>query len=91
MMKKSKLFSLIALLLTAVLLLTACGGNNTANNAGNGGDSTQNDTQDDTAAEPVTITYCNFNSSGGNEETLAKMVAAFEEEQEYCNVINLRF
>ena len=84
MMKKSKLFSLIALLLTAVLLLTACGGNNTANNAGNGGDSTQNDTQDDTAAEPVTITYCNFNSSGGNEETLAKMVAAFE--SEYPNI-----
>ena len=84
MMKKSKLFSLIALLLTAVLLLTACGGNNTANNAGNGGDSTQNDTQDDTAAETVTITYCNFNSSGGNEETLAKMVAAFE--SEYPNI-----
>ena len=83
-MKKSKLFSLIALLLTAVLLLSACGGNNTANNAGNGGDSAQNGTQDDTAGEPVTITYCNFNSSGGNEETLAKMVTAFE--TEYPNI-----
>lgn len=31
-------------------------------------------------AGPVTITYCNFASSGGNEETLAKMVAAFEAE-----------
>ncbi len=29
-------------------------------------------------AEPVTITYCNFNASGANEETLAKMVEAFE-------------
>lgn len=28
----------------------------------------------------VTITYCNFNASGGNEETLAEMVAAFEAE-----------
>ena len=28
----------------------------------------------------MTITYCNFNASGGNEETLEKMVAAFEEE-----------
>ena len=83
-MKKSKLFSLIALLLTAVLLLSACGGNNTANNAGNGGDSAQNGTQDDTAGEPVTITYCNFNSSGGNEETLARMYEAFHEE--YPNI-----
>ena len=32
------------------------------------------------ADETVTITYCNFNASGGNEETLDKMVAAFEAE-----------
>ena len=30
------------------------------------------------AVDPVTITYCNFNASGGNEETLDKMVEAFE-------------
>lgn len=36
------------------------------------------------ADETVTITYCNFNASGGNEETLAKMVAAFE--AEYPNI-----
>ena len=29
--------------------------------------------------EAVTITYCNFNSSGGNEETLQKMADAFHE------------
>ena len=32
------------------------------------------------ADETVTISYCNFNASGGNEETLDKMVAAFEAE-----------
>jgi multiple sugar transport system substrate-binding protein len=31
-------------------------------------------------AEPVTVTYCNFMPPAGNEETLAKMVAAFEAE-----------
>lgn len=30
------------------------------------------------AAEVTTITYCNFNASGSNEETLAKMVKEFE-------------
>ena len=28
----------------------------------------------------MTITYCNFNASGGNEETLQKMYEAFHEE-----------
>ncbi len=75
-MKKSRLFSLLALMLAAMLLLAACG-------------QTQTPAPADPApaapaepapapAEPVTITYCNFNSSGGNEETLAKMVEAFE-------------
>ena len=36
------------------------------------------------ADEPVTITYCNFNASGGNEETLQKMYEAFHEE--YPNI-----
>lgn len=36
------------------------------------------------AAEPVTITYANFNASGGNEETLERMYAAFQEE--YPNI-----
>ena len=62
-MKKSKLFSLISCLLVAVMLFTACG----AQNGGNGGNE----------SEEVTIKYCNFNSSGGNEETLQKMYEAF--------------
>lgn len=36
------------------------------------------------ADDTVTITYCNFNSSGGNEETLAKMVETFE--AQYPNI-----
>lgn len=36
------------------------------------------------ADETVTITYCNFNASGGNEQTLAKMVDAFQ--AEYPNI-----
>ena len=35
-------------------------------------------------AEEVTITYANFNASGGNEETLQKMYEAFHEE--YPNI-----
>lgn len=34
----------------------------------------------------MTITYCNFNSSGGNEETLQKMVEAFEATHENIKI-----
>ena len=64
-MKRTRLFSLIACMLMAAILFTACG---TAF----------------AADENVTITYCNFNSSGGNEETLQKMAEAFHEE--YPNI-----
>lgn len=37
----------------------------------------QSDAEKET--EPVTITFCNFNASGGNEETLQKMYEAFRE------------
>jgi len=81
-MKKTKLFSLIACVLIAVMLLSACGTTSTTPAPGSGESSSsapasQGKTE---SAEPVTITYCNFNASGGNEETLAKMVAAFEAE-----------
>lgn len=80
-MKKSKLFSLIALALAALLVLSACG--NAAaptETIGAPAKPAETETQAPAPAEPVTITYCNFNSSGGNEETLSKMVAAFESE-----------
>ena len=82
-MKKSKLFSLIALVLAMLMVFAAC-----APAANNEATPTEGKTEEQIQtpeskeeapkAEPVTITYCNFNSSGGNEETLAKMVAAFE-------------
>ena len=80
-MKKSKLFSLIALALAALLVLSACG-NDAAPTETTGAPAkpAETETQAPAPAEPVTITYCNFNSSGGNEETLAKMVVAFEAE-----------
>lgn len=82
-MKKAKLFSLLACVLIAVMLLSACGTASTAPSSGpsetTGAPSAAAQVKTD-SAEPVTITYCNFNSSGGNEETLAKMVAAFEAE-----------
>ena len=77
-MKKSKLFSLIALVLAAMMAFTACG--STAAPETTAAPSAEGEVQAAAPAEPVTITYCNFNSSGGNEETLAKMVAAFEAE-----------
>ena len=84
-MKKSKLFSLIALALAALLVLSACG-NAAAPTETTGAPAkpAETETQAPAPAEPVTITYCNFNSSGGNEETLSKMVAAFE--SEYPNI-----
>lgn len=84
-MKKSKLFSLIALALAALLVLSACG-NAAAPTETTGAPAkpAETETQARAPAEPVTITYCNFNSSGGNEETLSKMVAAFE--SEYPNI-----
>ncbi len=80
-MRHSKLFSLAVLVLAALLAFTACG--NSAAPAKTNDNAASADPQVQSAA-PVTITYCNFNSSGGNEETLAKMVAAFEEE--YPNI-----
>lgn len=36
------------------------------------------------STEPVTVTYCNFNASGANEEVLANMYAEFQ--KEYPNI-----
>ena len=76
-----KLLSLMSVLLAFLMLLSACGAPAAetsepparipAPRLPRGGIPAE--------AEPVTITYCNFNASGGNEETLAKMYEAFHE------------
>lgn len=86
-MKKTKLFSLIACVLITVMLLSACRTTTSQPNISGDESSAPTPAQSSTtSAEPVTITYCNFNSSGGNEETLAKMVAAFEAENPHIKV-----
>lgn len=80
-MKTRKIFSFVAALLAMLMVLSACGAASstpTATEASSQSANTQATEATKKAADPVTITYCNFNSSGGNEETLAKMVAAFE-------------
>lgn len=83
-MKKSKLFSLIALVLAMLMVFAACTPNtDDSKESSNDGTTTGQNTEgqtEGTTGEPVTITYCNFNASGGKEETLAKMVEAFEAE-----------
>ena len=81
---KKRFMAVLAGGMSLALLLAACGqpsspsaNPTTSNPAG--------ETPSQTAeAEPVTITYCNFNASGGNEETLQKMYEAFHEE--YPNI-----
>lgn len=81
-MTNSKILALIALVLVTVMLLTACG--TAAAPAAEAkpaeGKPAEAPAAAEAAAEPVTITFCNFSSSGAQEETMAAMVAAFEEE-----------
>lgn len=83
-MKKTKLFSLIAMILAMSLIAAACKGAEDEKAQGaekeNSDQAQEEPSGDEGAGGQVTITYCNFNSSGGNEETLAKMVEAFEAE-----------
>lgn len=57
-----------------VLALAACSSG--SSDAGTGTD----EPDSEAATEPVTITYSNFISNGGNEENLERIVEAFEEE-----------
>lgn len=78
-MKKARVLSIAAGTMSLAMALTACG--STASTSTSGTGETAGQTSQD---EPVTITYCNFNASGGNEETLQKMYEAFHEE--YPNI-----
>lgn len=64
-------------------MLTACGQTAGTESEAPVAASTEQEATDN-HAEPVTITYCNFNASGGNEETLQRMVEAFQ--TEYPNI-----
>ena len=82
-MRRMKLFSLLALVLAVMMAFAACAPKAeepAAPAEPEQAPAAAEKVKDEAPAEPVTITYCNFNSSGGNEETLAKMVAAFEAE-----------
>ena len=87
-MKKKRLFSLLVCALAFALLLAACGGGSTpSNTAAPATDAPSNPgttTANPPVTENVTITYCNFNASGGNEVTLQKMYEAFH--AEYPNI-----
>ena len=82
-----KLLSLVSVLLVFLMLLSACGtpaaetSEPPAEETGTDAPPAEETPAD---AEPVTITYCNFNASGGNEETLQRMYEAFHEE--YPNI-----
>lgn len=89
-MKRKISILLIACLL--VLSFTACGTkkeNNDTQSQPETSETTPSSTekaQDTEKSEPVTITYANFNASGGNEETLQKMYEAFHAQYPDINV-----
>lgn len=83
-MKKKNLKQLLTVLISCTLIFstTGCGKEeqaaadvNTETESNETADVSQENTSDE-----VTITYANFNASGGNEETLQKMYEAFHEE-----------
>lgn len=77
---KKHLSAILASALALVLLMSACTPAASDPTSTPGNDPKPSQQQETPPAdEPVTITYANFNASGGNEETLAKMVAAFED------------
>ena len=77
--------ALATLLIAAMTLgLVACGNTQNDQQENNQTPSTEQGTVDAGVEENVTITYCNFNASGGNEATLNAMYEKFHEE--YPNI-----
>ena len=83
-MKKKRLLAILAGVMSLALLLPACGPADSGDSPAPASDPPAGESQGQPEAEPVTITYCNFNASGGNEETLQRMYEAFHEE--YPNI-----
>ena len=83
-MRKTRLLMVTAVMLIASMLICACGTGSTTNTNVGENKTPAGETKDVAKTEDVTITYCNFNSSGGNEETLNKMYEEFH--KEYPNI-----
>lgn len=84
-MKKARVLPLAAGMLSVAMALTACGSPAaSASSASSGTAESAASASEASQDELVTITYCNFNASGGDEETLQKMYEAFHEE--YPNI-----
>ena len=83
---KKHLSAVLASALALVLLMSACGpaASNPTNTPGNPDPKPSQQQDTPPTDQPVTITYSNYNASGGNEETLQKMYEAFHEE--YPNI-----
>ena len=83
---KKHLSAVLASALALVLLMSACGpaASTPTNTPGNPDPKPSQQQDTPPADQPVTITYSNYNASGGNEETLQKMYEAFHEE--YPNI-----
>lgn len=83
---KKHLSAILASALALVLLMSACGpaASNHTGTPGNPDPKPSQQQETPPADQPVTITYSNYNASGGNEETLQKMYEAFHEE--YPNI-----
>lgn len=83
---KKHLSAALASALALVLLMSACGPAASDPTKSPDNPDPKPSQQQDTppADQPVTITYSNYNASGGNEETLQKMYEAFHEE--YPNI-----
>ena len=83
---KKHLSAVLASALALVLLMSACGpaASNPTGTPGNPDPKPSQQQDTPPADQPVTITYSNYNASGGNEETLQKMYEAFHEE--YPNI-----
>lgn len=80
-MKKALAALLVA---TMTLGLVACGSNGEKQSESKVEPTENNSVEEAKTDENVTITYCNFNASGGNEETLNAMYEKFHEE--YPNI-----
>lgn len=84
---KKRTMAILAGVMTLALLFSACGSDSTSSGSGSSSAESADETQQQTAeTESVTITYCNFNASGGNEETLQQMYEAFHEEYPHITV-----